>query len=126
MCFVALSHTKYLPEHTLHTHRLHSFMKVIYVKDQQGNLKLYEEQVEYEDHTKDQQTSNADLNSDENDEVDYQDDTIDGDDVIDGQDEFVDQHKELIQTTASVSKQRRKRKNLTASKNKSKKVRFSL
>lgn len=101
----------------------------------QGSLKLYEEQVKDEDGMKDPQATSAEFNSDENDVVDNQDDTIDGDDdeidnqndVIDDQDKFVDQRKELeelIQTTASVSKQKRKRKSLTISKDKSKRARI--
>ena len=88
-----------------------------------------------EDGTKNPQTISAELNSDENDVVDNQDNTIDGDDddgvnqddVSDDQDEFVDQRKELeelIQTTASISKQRRKRKSLTISKDKPKRARI--
>lgn len=105
------------------------------VKVRQGSLKLYEEQVKDEDGMKDPQATSAEFNSDENDVVDNQDDTIDGDDdeidnqndVIDDQDKFVDQRKELeelIQTTASVSKQKRKRKSLTISKDKSKRARI--
>lgn len=110
------------------------FMKVIYLKVQQGDLQLYKEEganEEVEDSSKDQQTSNTDssCSDGENDIDDHDGVNDDHDGVTDDQDDkiFDDQQREmddLIQTTAAVSKQRRKRKKLTV-KGKSKNARTS-
>lgn len=90
-------------------------------------MELYKEQV------KDQQATTVNPDSasvdeidDDKDEIVDDDDEIQ-DDVIDDHDEILDQGKEmeeLIQTTASVSKSRRKRKKLTAKKQPSKRARI--
>lgn len=92
------------------------------------------ENEEVEDDTTDQQTAGADSIVDkiDEDEINDDDDEIDNQDgITDDHDDELDQHqelKELIQTAASISKHRRKRKNLTVkntSKEKSKKARIS-